>query len=345
MANFWDNKDDVSEWQTLSETIDESTQEIVDDFESDEEDETIEDDEIIEEGEEFMDNYKPNGQSAYKLDKRESNVLLDATIRLEQARLYDMLIKHDLFAGVQAHPRALANVQRELKEYIVSRLEILLGIKEEKKPETEVKEIVVESPFNDIEIEFLKVLSYKGTNGASANASTKMLKTNEIKNIAPQEIKENTLKPISMHTQQETIKPIKHEQTATAKKTVKHKKIHKKPIKPTKSVTPSTNTGIQSIKRKSKTAVMTDAEATAIAMEDLKKNGPGLSKHPYEMTPQELQQLIKKQSKPKVVRPPNALMPATAAQVEQLIYQQQMDPSMSHANAFIQKIIHDKINK
>jgi hypothetical protein len=109
-------------------------------------------------------------QTAYKLNPKQHNTVSEAVVRLEQARLYDMLIKHDMFEGVQADPIAIAKVKKELKDYIVERLEILLGIRQEKSKTKEV--LSVELPFNEIEIQFLKDLSLKGTKGASASGET-----------------------------------------------------------------------------------------------------------------------------------------------------------------------------
>jgi hypothetical protein len=115
-------------------------------------------------------------QIAYELDDQESGVVNQAMIRLEQARLYDMLIKHDFFEGVDVNPIALRNVQNELKSYIVERLEILMGMKSDRKPLNQKipTSINIELPFNDIEIDFLKQLSYKGTKGESAKMSPKV---------------------------------------------------------------------------------------------------------------------------------------------------------------------------
>ena len=108
---------------------------------------------------------------AYELEEEEMDVVGEAMVRLEQARLYDMLIKHNLFDGVQANPIALKNVQDELKAYIVERLQILLGIKSEQvQAPTSMR---VELPFNKLEIQALKDLAYKLTKGATDNVKEK----------------------------------------------------------------------------------------------------------------------------------------------------------------------------
>ena len=137
-------------------------------------------------------------QTAYKLNPKQHNTVSEAVVRLEQARLYDMLIKHDMFEGVQADPIAVAKVKKELKDYIVERLEILLGIRQEKSKTKEV--LSVELPFNEIEIQFLKDLSLKGTRGASASGETAKASITPVQK--PIQVPQNTglksLKPISV---------------------------------------------------------------------------------------------------------------------------------------------------
>lgn len=68
-----------------------------------------------------------------EVEKDSSSVINNARIRLEQGRLYEMLIKHNLFEGVDAMPQAIDKVQSEIKQFIVERLEILLGMRAEKR--------------------------------------------------------------------------------------------------------------------------------------------------------------------------------------------------------------------
>lgn len=123
-------------------------------------------------------------ESAFELTHTESNVIYNARLRLEQAKLYELLINHNLFEGVDASEQAIKNVQNELKFYIVKRLEILLGIREQV---VRVEHATAADPqFNDVEVDFLKQLAYKGTFGKSEQA--------EPVKIAP---KAATLKPIA----------------------------------------------------------------------------------------------------------------------------------------------------
>jgi hypothetical protein len=105
------------------------------------------------------------------MEELEEQSLIDnARVRLEQGRLYEMLIKHNLFDGVDAHPEAVSKVQEELKSFIMERLEILLGMKQEK--ETEIHQIVNKPQFNDMEVEALKSIASRLTKGKSEEAPT-----------------------------------------------------------------------------------------------------------------------------------------------------------------------------
>lgn len=178
MANIWDDES-VSEYELIAEDAKEAEE--MAEAHASVPPITEASDEVLEEIAE---------ESAFKLNKKESNVIFNARLRLEQAKLYEMLINHNLFDGVDASPDAINNVQNELKAYIVKRLEILLGLRE---PVVRVETAVAELPFNDIEIDFLKQLAYKGTNGASENGvpvTPKIEKQQVVKSLAPAKAQE-----------------------------------------------------------------------------------------------------------------------------------------------------------
>jgi hypothetical protein len=102
-----------------------------------------------------------------ELFEEEQSLMDNARVRLEQGRLYEMLIKHDLFDGVDALPEAISNVQNELKNFIMERLEILLGMKSEKE---EVRHVIQESQFNDLEVQVLRRVASKFSKGMTENA-------------------------------------------------------------------------------------------------------------------------------------------------------------------------------
>jgi hypothetical protein len=260
-----------------------------------------------------------------------------------------MLIKHDLFAGVKANPVALNNVQKELKEYIVSRLEILLGIREQSKPKkTQLQ--MVDFPFNNLEIEFLKKLSLKGTFGNSANGVSEKIQVEEVESDLEEveeeieeeeeEIEEPVLKPISQPVVKKTPKK------TTAKPKVAKKAPKKKtPVKkkaPVKKQTP-VKTQSRNVRRKGIGDNMTNAEAEAIAREELRKNGKGLSKHPYEMSAKELQELAKRNTKKTIT--PEGAKPMVGADQLQMMYQTNLANQTATAGGdILSKLINKTIN-
>jgi hypothetical protein len=171
-------------------------------------------------------------KSSYDLEKKDVTVIHNARVRLAQARLYEMLIDHDIFADIQEDPQAIKNVRKELKEYIVERLEILLGLRQERVIQSQVSEI--ELPFNGLEIEFLKELSFKGTKGESGNiekTTTVEVKTQESPKLLVARPAANQLKSLAGPKTPQTV-AIK--ETVAPTKTVKAEV--KKPVgRPAKS--------------------------------------------------------------------------------------------------------------
>lgn len=149
MSTFWDEEDHISEYDLLEEA------EEVEAIAAQHAQEPV----IVEADEEEIEQILE--EAAYGLDKEEANVIYNTRIRLEQARLYEMLINHNLFDGVDADESAIAIVSNELKHYIVKRLEILMGLRQPA-PRT------TNSDLNEVELDFLRQLAYKGTKGASA---------------------------------------------------------------------------------------------------------------------------------------------------------------------------------
>lgn len=99
-------------------------------------------------------------------EEEDQSVLSDATLRLEQGRLYQMVMNHNLFQGMDADPRAIKNVQREIRKFARERMEIMLGMRQE----TQVQPII-SSPFNDLEVQALRMLAAKVTGGKSEQIS------------------------------------------------------------------------------------------------------------------------------------------------------------------------------
>lgn len=319
MSNFWNNSEPVSEYEMMADEMEEQAQQILDEYSDEEPEEEYEEEYEEHEEEESMSDYEPTKKtSAYRLNKKQNSVVNDAMIRLEQARLYDMLIKHDMFKGVKAHPTALNNVKKELKDYIVSRLEILLGIKGEKKEVEIPKNIELELPFNSIEVEFLKALSMKGTKGASVEAGHGMvLRANLKTQTSPAEVYEDDdeyeeeeyegLQPLSYEEEEDEYE--EEEYVAPAPKP--KKKVKKPAPKPTPK--PSNGRPVRKAPPKKKKPVkkaapvqkhkpsraivnrkgeISDAEAERIAREDMERMKG--RKPVNEMTPTELMEANKR---------------------------------------------------
>lgn len=173
---LWEDDDQVSEFEMIAEDA-QKAEELAEEYAAKPS--------VVEASDEQLEEIAE--ESAFELNNSESNVIYNARLRLEQAKLYELLINHNLFEGVDASEQAIKNVQNELKFYIVKRLEILLGIRE---PVVRIESAVAESPFNDIEVDFLKQLAYKGTFGKSEQGE-------QVK-LAP---KAQALKPVSSPSQ------------------------------------------------------------------------------------------------------------------------------------------------
>ena len=106
---------------------------------------------------------------AMEYTQEQASLLNQADSRLEKANLYRMLLKHNLFGDVDCSATIINEVQEELKNIILAKLEVLLGIKaEEQKEETQ---FAINLPFNDMQVEALILWADKLTKGKSAGAS------------------------------------------------------------------------------------------------------------------------------------------------------------------------------
>lgn len=139
-------------------------------------------------------------------ETEEYEFLTNARLRLEQGRLYEMFLKHNLFGDVDSDPRAVANVQKELKDFIQERLEILLGLK----PDPKLKKIQLDQslPFNSLEIDILKKVIARISGGA----------TEQIENRHSISIKSDTLKPLSSPSKSSSMKPIQEQKSVSIRR-------------------------------------------------------------------------------------------------------------------------------
>lgn len=134
----------------------------------------------------------------------DTELLTNARLRLEQGKLYEMLLNHDLFASVDADVRAIKNVQKEIKNFIKERLEVLLGLKPDPKLVSQISQVHnVNLPFSDLEIELLKRFLAKMSKGATEKIDQPSMAASAVKvesKISPlsnTQIKNSTIKPIT----------------------------------------------------------------------------------------------------------------------------------------------------
>lgn len=93
----------------------------------------------------------------------EAKVMNNARLRLEQGRLYEMLLEHNLFENVEASQEAIDNVQREFRKFAKERLEILVGLRMDPK----LAHKRSEHQFTPLETDILKRLIAKFSGGIS----------------------------------------------------------------------------------------------------------------------------------------------------------------------------------
>jgi len=328
MGNFLD-ENTPSEYEQLAEDFEQETDAFLEEMDDEYEDEDEYDDE---DEDEFQ-----SENAAYSLNNHENEVLTNATVRLEQARLYDMLIKHDMFDGVDANQAALKNVKKEMKGFIVERLEILLGIKSEKVIDNSPKQVVVESDFNDVEVEALKAIAYKLTKGKSAGQPNRKMVASETSQQT--EPRREGLKPMGVKLPNKGLKPMAKKVSIRESEPEEEEVVQKKPVSKKKKIpvakkakskkvkkNVSTGKPIKSITRKTRSEKMSDAEAEAIAREDMELNGTGMKKHPYQMNAKELAALMKSKGKVKAKpRPSNAAPMPSSDQLSMHYQTQQMN--------------------
>jgi hypothetical protein len=288
------NEEYQSDFESLDipEDFEDTIQEALDDFEEPEE--VVEYLEEPEERPSKKTSKRSDTDSSYRLNDTESNIMQLAMVQLEQAKLYDMFLKHNLFEGVQANPRALKKVENELKGFILERIQILLGMKSEEKQSSEV---TITLPFNEIEIEFLKALSFKGTKGESAtiNSSTMTAvpqKMTHIEPAAPNKLRSIAPKPAPALSK----RPLPIQRPTPVKR----------PMESRVAISPS----LQKAMEKASTDGKFSKKELEIAARDMEKMSK--RKAAYEMDAQELME-ANKRIKQRKAPPPSAALPMPTA--------------------------------
>lgn len=104
-----------------------------------------------------------------------SSVINEAMKRIEQANLYKALLNHQLFAPGSARPEIIVAVRREFKQFILSRLEVLLGIKPEA---VQSPSKATRSDFSDEELSAMKGIARRLIEKDKASASPSVVPVN-----------------------------------------------------------------------------------------------------------------------------------------------------------------------
>jgi hypothetical protein len=119
-----------------------------------------------------------------------SDVLSDANLRIEQGRLYQMIMNHDLFEGTDSDPRAVQIVQKKIRKIARELMEEMLGMRQ-----PAAQSAPISSPFNALEVDILKKLASKASNGVTESAEA-----NQIAQAVQQAPRRKALNPISSST-------------------------------------------------------------------------------------------------------------------------------------------------
>jgi hypothetical protein len=124
-------------------------------------------DELLEEMQDEP-SYNDLDESLQAILDNQQVVMESAKIRLAQGRLYEMLLKHDIFdSEIDEDPRAVKKVQSEVRAFVTERLEIMLGMRSAEPKQATIQSVTVELPFNEVEVQALKAIASKLSKGES----------------------------------------------------------------------------------------------------------------------------------------------------------------------------------
>lgn len=130
--------------------------------------------------------YEPSAQA--------EAVMGEAVRRIEQANLYQTVLKHDLFAPGSARQEILDQVQSEIRDFILGRLEILLGMKSDEKKSQLPVSVKAELPFDDEQVEVLQALANRALKRNQPAVTQPTI--NLVTQAAPQPTPQPIMKPI-----------------------------------------------------------------------------------------------------------------------------------------------------
>lgn len=136
-----------------------------------------------------------------------STVLSDAKLRLAQGSLYELLMNNALFGEVDVDPKAVRNVEKEIKNFAKERMEIMLGMRQERSTHVAEFDPKMANPFNDLEVQALKALASAATKGATQAPEAQTF------TAGASALKKNTLTPIGS-SKQKTSAPVRAQTAA-----------------------------------------------------------------------------------------------------------------------------------
>lgn len=84
--------------------------------------------------EEFVEEAYFDEQQAQEQPAGYSDLGQEVLRRIQRAKLYETILNHQLFEPGSADPESIATVEQELKEFIVGRIEVLMGIRADRAP-------------------------------------------------------------------------------------------------------------------------------------------------------------------------------------------------------------------
>lgn len=260
----------------------------------------------------IVEEYEENPQLDTTPDEEEdySDIMSDARIRLAQGQLYEIIMNHELFAGVEADEKAVKIVQKEIRNFAKERMEIMLGMRQEQK---EVS-VNVASPFNALEVETLKALASAATKGAS--------RSEEAEQYVPV-VRTTGLNPITTRK--------------AAPKPAQPKPLAKSPSNPVKRVKVDPNVEYE-LQQDGVERIYIEEAKRQIANDTYKP----LTKPIHEMTEDEIRARNKQAStRGSTVKNPNAL-PMPSVEQEEMLYSQRaqaanQNPQMQSIMAILTK--------
>lgn len=144
-----------------------------------------------------------------------SDILSDAHLRLEQGSLYKMIMNHNLFEGTDADPKAIKNVEKEIRQFARERMEVMLGMRKET---STVEHLEIDFPFNELEVQVLRTMAKTFSKGATENSDRYVPSVTRTSEEVPTIGKKKTLNPIGT-PKRTTSKPLQNRPSEPVKRT------------------------------------------------------------------------------------------------------------------------------